>query len=96
MPPRRPVRVGFEPEPGCLVESTRQPGKVLSGMDTDRLGICLDLAHLACAWEESAAALDRLRDAGRGEALLLELAGLSPGGPSSGGLPGAGAVGEKP
>jgi hypothetical protein len=62
-------------------------------MDTDRLGIWLDLAHLACAWEEPAAAL---RDAGCGEALLLELAGPSPGGPSSGGLPGAGAVGEKP
>jgi sugar phosphate isomerase/epimerase len=60
----RPVRVGFEPEPGCLVESTTQAGEVLSGMDIDRLGICLDLAHLACAWEEPAAALDRLRDAG--------------------------------
>lgn len=60
----RTVRVGFEPEPGCLVESTGQAGEVLSAMDTDRLGICLDLAHLACAWEEPVAALGRLRAAG--------------------------------
>ncbi|WP_422734817.1 metabolite traffic protein EboE [Micromonospora sp. WMMD558] len=60
----RPVRVGFEPEPGCLVESTGQATAVLSGMDTGRLGICLDLAHLACAWEDPAAALGRLRAAG--------------------------------
>ncbi|GIJ36148.1 metabolite traffic protein EboE [Micromonospora sediminimaris] len=60
----RPVRVGFEPEPGCVVESTPQAVAALSGMDTDRLGICLDLAHLACAWEEPAAALERLAVAG--------------------------------
>ncbi|WP_107079708.1 metabolite traffic protein EboE, partial [Micromonospora sp. MH33] len=60
----RGVRVGFEPEPGCLVESTGQAREVLSAMDTDRLGICLDLAHLACAWEEPVEALARLRDAG--------------------------------
>ena len=60
----RTVRVGFEPEPGCIVESTEQAGAVLSAMDTDRLGICLDLAHLACAWEEPAEALGRLRAAG--------------------------------
>ncbi len=59
----RPVRVGFEPEPGCLVETTTQAVGVLSGMDTGHLGICLDLAHLACAWEEPAAALARLRGA---------------------------------
>lgn len=60
----RAVRVGFEPEPGCVVESTGQAREVLSAMDTDRLGICLDLAHLACAWEEPVEALGRLRDAG--------------------------------
>ncbi|MEV6812519.1 metabolite traffic protein EboE [Micromonospora sp. NPDC051296] len=60
----RPVRVGFEPEPGCVVESTAQAVTALSGMDTGRLGICLDLAHLACAWEEPTAALDRLAAAG--------------------------------
>ncbi|GAB3942911.1 hypothetical protein GCM10027614_30770 [Micromonospora vulcania] len=60
----RVVRVGFEPEPGCVVESTGQAAALLSGMDTERLGVCLDLAHLACAWEEPAEALDRLRTAG--------------------------------
>ncbi|GIJ78408.1 Xylose isomerase-like TIM barrel [Micromonospora phaseoli] len=60
----RPVRVGFEPEPGCVVESTGQAVAALSGMDAERLGICLDLAHLACAWEDPAAALDRLAAAG--------------------------------
>ncbi|MFU8850113.1 metabolite traffic protein EboE [Micromonospora sp. SL1-18] len=60
----RTVRVGFEPEPGCLVESTGQARRIFSGMDLDRLGICLDLAHLACAWEEPVEALGRLRAAG--------------------------------
>ncbi|MFF5171713.1 metabolite traffic protein EboE [Micromonospora sp. NPDC000089] len=60
----RPIRVGFEPEPGCVVEHTAQAVDLLSGVDTDRLGICLDLAHLACAWEEPPAALERLRVAG--------------------------------
>jgi sugar phosphate isomerase/epimerase len=60
----RPVRVGFEPEPGCVVETTAQAVAALSGVDTERLGVCLDLAHLACAWEEPAEALARLRAAG--------------------------------
>ncbi|SDI14196.1 metabolite traffic protein EboE [Nonomuraea jiangxiensis] len=60
----RPVRVGFEPEPGCVVENTAQAAALLSGIDTRWLGVCLDLAHLAVAWEEPAAALDRLRAAG--------------------------------
>ncbi|MEH1011823.1 metabolite traffic protein EboE [Micromonospora sp. CPCC 206060] len=60
----RRIRVGFEPEPGCVVESSTQAALLLSGMDTERLGICLDLAHLACAWEEPADALTRLRSAG--------------------------------
>ncbi|MEU6204303.1 metabolite traffic protein EboE [Micromonospora musae] len=60
----RQIRVGFEPEPGCLVESTSQAAALLSAMDTERLGVCVDLAHLACAWEEPAEALARLRAAG--------------------------------
>ncbi|MFC0098924.1 metabolite traffic protein EboE [Micromonospora marina] len=60
----RRVRVGFEPEPGCVVENTAQAVAALSGVDVTRLGICLDLAHLACAWEEPVAALARLRAAG--------------------------------
>lgn len=60
----RLVRVGFEPEPGCLLESAAQTAAGLSGVDTEYLGVCLDLAHLACAWEEPAATVDRLAAAG--------------------------------
>jgi sugar phosphate isomerase/epimerase len=60
----RLVRVAFEPEPGCVMESTAQAVAELSGVDTDFLGVCLDLAHLACAWEEPTAALARLVSAG--------------------------------
>lgn len=60
----RHVRVAFEPEPGCVVESTAQAVAELSGVDTEYLGVCLDLAHLACAWEEPGAALALLADAG--------------------------------
>jgi sugar phosphate isomerase/epimerase len=60
----RVIRVAFEPEPGCIVENTRQAAVVLSTMDTERIGVCLDLAHLACAWEEPGTALAGLRSAG--------------------------------
>jgi sugar phosphate isomerase/epimerase len=60
----RAVRVAFEPEPGCVVETTRQAAARLSDVDTERLGVCLDLAHLACAWEDPVEALATLRAAG--------------------------------
>ncbi|MFG1604725.1 metabolite traffic protein EboE [Actinoplanes sp. NPDC049265] len=60
----RTIRVAFEPEPGCVVENTAQAAAMLRDADTERLGVCLDLAHLACAWEDPAAALERLRAAG--------------------------------
>jgi sugar phosphate isomerase/epimerase len=60
----RLVRIAFEPEPGCVVESTAQAITHLSTVDTDYLGICLDLAHLACAFEEPAEALAAYAAAG--------------------------------
>ncbi|MFF4503522.1 metabolite traffic protein EboE [Streptomyces sp. NPDC001401] len=60
----RTVRVGFEPEPGCVVENTVQAARELGGVDPERLGICLDTCHLAVQFEEPAAALRRLADAG--------------------------------
>ncbi|MFD3840220.1 metabolite traffic protein EboE [Streptomyces sp. NPDC058642] len=60
----RTVRVGFEPEPGCLVENTVQAARELGGVDPEWLGICLDTCHLAVQFEEPAAALRRLADAG--------------------------------
>ncbi|MGW0822697.1 metabolite traffic protein EboE [Streptomyces sp. NPDC002845] len=60
----RRVRVGFEPEPGCVVETTAQAVRELGGLDPERLGVCLDACHLAVQFEEPAAALRRLADAG--------------------------------
>ncbi|MEU7905568.1 metabolite traffic protein EboE [Actinoplanes sp. NPDC049118] len=60
----RDIRVAFEPEPGCVIETTAQAAHLLSGVDTSRLGVCLDLAHLACAWEEPRDALRNLAGAG--------------------------------
>ena len=58
------MRVAFEPEPGCAVETTTHAVAALSDVDTNRIGICLDLAHLACAWEEPGPAVARLQQAG--------------------------------
>ena len=60
----RTVRVGFEPEPGCVVEHTAQAASELSGVDTARLGVCLDTCHLAVGFEDPAQALSRLAAAG--------------------------------
>jgi len=60
----RRIRVGFEPEPGCVVETTVQAVRHLGGLDPDRLGVCLDACHLAVQFEEPAEALRRLADAG--------------------------------
>lgn len=60
----RTVRVAFEPEPGCVVENTLQAAVHLAHVDRSRIGVCVDLAHLACAWEDPVAALQRLARAG--------------------------------
>jgi sugar phosphate isomerase/epimerase len=60
----RAVRVGFQPEPGCVMDGTEQTIAALAGTDSDRLGICLNLANLACTWERPAEALDRFAAAG--------------------------------
>jgi sugar phosphate isomerase/epimerase len=59
----RPVRVAFEPEPGCVVETSAQAVTHLSTVDREYLGVCLDLAHLACAWEDPVTVVDRLAEA---------------------------------
>ncbi|MEU1345176.1 metabolite traffic protein EboE [Streptomyces sp. NPDC005827] len=60
----RRIRVGFEPEPGCVVETTTQAVRELGGLDPERLGVCLDACHLAVQFEDPAAALNRLSEAG--------------------------------
>jgi sugar phosphate isomerase/epimerase len=53
----RPVRVAIEPEPGCVIETTGRLRRTLADLDTDRIGSCLDLCHLAVAFEEPVAAV---------------------------------------
>ena len=60
----RAVRVGLQPEPGNVLDATDQTIAALAGVGRDRIGICLDLANLACTWEDPADALDRLAEAG--------------------------------
>jgi len=60
----RRIRVGFEPEPGCVVQTTAQAVTELSAVDPEWLGICLDTCHLAVQFEDPAAAVARLRAAG--------------------------------
>lgn len=54
----RGVRVGIEPEPGCVIETLDQAVDRLARVDTDRIGLCLDLCHLAVGFEEPTRALD--------------------------------------
>ncbi|MQY36837.1 hypothetical protein SRB17_48390 [Streptomyces sp. RB17] len=56
----RTIKVGLEPEPGCVVETTAQAARHLARVDTGHIGICLDACHLAVGFEEPAAALARL------------------------------------
>lgn len=60
----RPVRVGFEPEPGCVVETTEDAIDRLGHLDPELLGICLDTCHLATGFEDVSEAMDRLDNAG--------------------------------
>lgn len=60
----RRVRVGFEPEPGCVIETTTQATAELADIDTDFLGVCLDTCHLATAFENAEEAVARLTAAG--------------------------------
>ncbi|MFL5821465.1 MAG: metabolite traffic protein EboE [Solirubrobacteraceae bacterium] len=60
----RRVRVGIEPEPGCVVETTRQAAEAIGGFDGDQLGVCLDACHLAVQFEDAEDALCQLAAAG--------------------------------
>lgn len=60
----RRIRVGLEPEPGCVVETTTQAAEVLAGLGTDLIGVCLDACHLAVQFEDPHAAVAGLEAAG--------------------------------
>jgi len=60
----RSVRVGLEPEPGCVLETTADAVERLPGVDPDRVGVSLDLCHLAVGFEDPGATLSALAAAG--------------------------------
>jgi sugar phosphate isomerase/epimerase len=61
----RPIRVGLEPEPGCVIDTTQDAVERLAGVvDTDSIGVCLDTCHLATGFEEGADAVRRITAAG--------------------------------
>jgi hypothetical protein len=51
------VRAAIEPEPGCVIETTDRLRRTLAQTDTEWIGSCLDLCHLAVGFEEPAAAV---------------------------------------
>jgi sugar phosphate isomerase/epimerase len=53
----RPVRAAIEPEPGCVIETTGRLRRTLAQVDTDWIGSCLDLCHLAVAFEDPPSAV---------------------------------------
>ncbi|MEV6957844.1 metabolite traffic protein EboE [Streptomyces sp. NPDC051207] len=59
----RSVRVGLEPEPGCVIETTGDAIAPLTAIGHDRIGICVDTCHLATSFEDPHTALDALTEA---------------------------------
>ncbi|PWI14247.1 xylose isomerase [Streptomyces sp. Act143] len=60
----RSIRVGLEPEPGCVVETTRDALAPLAAIAHPRIGICVDTCHLATSFEDPRTAVDALTTAG--------------------------------
>ncbi|MFE4664722.1 metabolite traffic protein EboE [Streptomyces sp. NPDC056716] len=56
----RSLRIGLEPEPGCVVETTADALAPLTGIGHPRIGICVDTCHLATSFEDPHTALDAL------------------------------------
>ncbi|MGW3255563.1 metabolite traffic protein EboE [Streptomyces fungicidicus] len=60
----RSIRVALEPEPGCVVETTRDAIAPLTAIAHGRVGICVDTCHLATSFEDPHTALHDLTRAG--------------------------------
>lgn len=62
------IRIALEPEPGCTVETTADAIAPLTGIaaatDGNRIGICIDICHLATSFEDPHTALAALAAAG--------------------------------
>lgn len=48
----RTIRVGLEPEPGCVMENVRTSTSLRQHVPTDLIGLCLDACHLATEFED--------------------------------------------
>ncbi|MEU6143684.1 metabolite traffic protein EboE [Streptomyces sp. NPDC047081] len=59
----RSIRIGLEPEPGCVVETTADALAPLTDIAHDRVGVCVDTCHLATSFEDPHTALDALTEA---------------------------------
>ncbi|MFC5219007.1 metabolite traffic protein EboE [Streptomyces coerulescens] len=60
----RSIRIGLEPEPGCLVETTADAIGPLVDVGNKRIGVCVDTCHLATSFEDPGTALGALQAAG--------------------------------
>ncbi|MFI8533193.1 metabolite traffic protein EboE [Streptomyces aquilus] len=60
----RSLRVGLEPEPGCVIETTCDALAPLTAIAHPRIGICVDTCHLATSFEDPHTAVDALTTAG--------------------------------
>ncbi|MES5819021.1 metabolite traffic protein EboE [Streptomyces sp. RG80] len=58
------LRVGLEPEPGCVVETTHDALAPLTAIAHPRIGVCVDTCHLATSFEDPHTAVDALTAAG--------------------------------
>ncbi|KOU01530.1 xylose isomerase [Streptomyces sp. NRRL F-4711] len=56
----RSIRIGMEPEPGCVVETTHDAIAPLTAIAHERIGVCVDTCHLATSFEDPHTALDAL------------------------------------
>lgn len=54
------IRVGFEPWPGCVLETTEQALERVSDIDNEHLGVCLHACHLSGGTEKRDAVLQGL------------------------------------
>ena len=48
---RRDVQIGFEPEPGMLIDTMASFSDLVEQIDSPRLGLTLDIGHLHCLGE---------------------------------------------
>ncbi|MEV7218708.1 metabolite traffic protein EboE [Streptomyces sp. NPDC093681] len=56
----RSIRIGLEPEPGCVVETTHDAIAPVTAIAHERIGVCVDTCHLATSFEDPDTALDAL------------------------------------